>query len=358
VLLGILRNGGSLKNLEISRIREIVYCQPGIAGFQLSIRSSNRENIDLCDGITTGLRAMTASHLHQCWCLTKPVLALSAVLSHKAGLVDLSAKCSSLSRYATGLSENSATLWDVLCHDAGLASPTSVDIWMSPRKDRIGVLALTRASEKGMAAYSDFAGWALIGRRLDECYPGGLRALIDSTLTLLGVGVESIILDGSRADSKEVRDRLGVYFAHMSGRSPIPLLHDLIPHVMRSVSPVMGGLATASGVADFYWSLMTNAEVSESVRAMFQYQRGAEWDVVLERECNFGAGLMVDLRSHGFGERVGPSSFGHTGWLGSSFGIADPSRQVALCLIHNGFIDSKANDRQRVELLDYLYAEL
>jgi hypothetical protein len=65
------------------------------------------------------------------------------------------------------------------------------------------------------------------------------------------------------------------------------------------------------------------------LRAFCSEARPRNHDVVLERECSYGLGFMLNLRDHYFGDLCSTQSFGHAGWLGATFGLADPEQGVA-----------------------------
>jgi hypothetical protein len=60
---------------------------------------------------------------------------------------------------------------------------------------------------------------------------------------------------------------------------------------------------------------------------------------------------MVGLKEHFFGWRCSPESFGHSGYAGMSAAWADPSHNLAVAFIYNGYIDAETSTRFRRETL-------
>lgn len=62
---------------------------------------------------------------------------------------------------------------------------------------------------------------------------------------------------------------------------------------------------------------------------------------------------MIGLNHHGYGD-VPEDAFGMTGWLGSSWGLALPSLDLAIGFQHNGFVGPDVNDALRSEVIAWL----
>jgi hypothetical protein len=67
---------------------------------------------------------------------------------------------------------------------------------------------------------------------------------------------------------------------------------------------------------------------------------------------------MVGLAEHQFGDACSPSSFGHSGWLGGSFGFAEPAHHLTVGVVLNGIVDHEISFAGRRALLEILYDEL
>ncbi len=82
------------------------------------------------------------------------------------------------------------------------------------------------------------------------------------------------------------------------------------------------------------------------------------FDEVLDRECEYGLGFMTDLAHHAFGPVCSPSSFGHSGNVGSSFAFADPEHDLAVAVVFNGIVDSESSFLRRPAVVGSLYHDL
>ncbi|MBV8950720.1 MAG: serine hydrolase, partial [Actinobacteria bacterium] len=71
-----------------------------------------------------------------------------------------------------------------------------------------------------------------------------------------------------------------------------------------------------------------------------------------------GLGFMTNPREHAFGDRCSPSSFGHSGNVGTSFAFADPEREFAVGVVFNGLVGHEAAFLRRRALVNALYADL
>jgi hypothetical protein len=53
-----------------------------------------------------------------------------------------------------------------------------------------------------------------------------------------------------------------------------------------------------------------------------------------------------------------PSSFGHSGNVGSSFAFADPEHDLAVAVVFNGIVDSESSFLRRPAVVGSLYHDL
>ena len=81
-------------------------------------------------------------------------------------------------------------------------------------------------------------------------------------------------------------------------------------------------------------------------------------DAVLDRECTYGLGFMTDLADHQFGQECSPSSFGHSGNVGSSFAFADPAFDLVVSVVYNGVVDAESAFLRRRALVRSIYEDL
>src|SRR5262249_1247919 len=71
----------------------------------------------------------------------------------------------------------------------------------------------------------------------------------------------------------------------------------------------------------------------------------------LDRACPFGLGFIVGLRGHAFGGGVSAHAFGHSGYAGASFALADPAHDVVVAATFNGIVDHNQAFQRRADLL-------
>lgn len=320
-------------------------------GFQLFV-GTQRSEVSIAEGVTFGPRPMRADILHHVRCATKPFLALAAHILHREGHLDLETPLCFLTEFPSLLTAQ-GTLRDVLCHDAGLASPRLAEAWFA------GDAAATQLDEVRQVApleqYSEIAGWHVLAHVMRKATGYSADALIRRLV------LDPFEIDCVALDSDVPVDAIGTYFAvrGAGADNAVPLLMDLTPTVHRSINAVWGGVASAQGLGRLYRALLADdAAVAGLVRAACSYRRGPVFDPVLRRQVDFSAGFMVDLAQHGYGSRVSRDAFGYTGWMGSSWGLADPTNRVCCAFIHNGFCSAEVNDRIRGGVLEIVYDSL
>jgi CubicO group peptidase (beta-lactamase class C family) len=160
-------------------------------------------------------------------------------------------------------------------------------------------------------------------------------------------------------------DRIGMNFDLRRDRS-LPLLLERTQRWCTECNCAHGGYTTARDLARLYSGVLAQLNgacepglpSTEVLRQFCSRARPRLYDRVLRRECEYGLGFMVDLAEHEFGDACSPGSFGHSGWLGGSFGFADPARHVAVGVVLNGIVDHEISFARRRALVQTLYDEL
>jgi CubicO group peptidase (beta-lactamase class C family) len=79
---------------------------------------------------------------------------------------------------------------------------------------------------------------------------------------------------------------------------------------------------------------------------------------VLDRVCPFGLGFMVSLTDHAFGDAVSTTAFGHSGYAGASFALADPVHDLVVAATFNGIVDHNQAFQRRTDLLRAIHRDL
>jgi CubicO group peptidase (beta-lactamase class C family) len=327
----------------------LVFRHPAILGYQLSVRSKGQPIVDLSVGYSTGLEGMTPDHLHFVWCGTKPLLALLVARHALFGRLELDdTAVAGVEDDFPNLAGIPCTIADVLCHNAGLAQPRAADVWMCAPDLRPSLLR-DAAVGPTPAAYSEVLGWAVLAARIDQARLPAIPILQIVT----GDRTESsdLVLDGRPVAA--FRNRIGVHFAQRADGIRFPLLHELVPWVISSSSSVVGGLATARGLSSLYDACLPGQALGGEAALLLSRRRHPSYDATLGRECDFAAGFMIGLNHHGYGD-VPEDAFGMTGWLGSSWGLALPSLDLAIGFQHNGFVGPDVNDALRSEVIAWL----
>jgi CubicO group peptidase (beta-lactamase class C family) len=170
---------------------------------------------------------------------------------------------------------------------------------------------------------------------------------------------------------RAVRPRIGVN-DDMRKQGRFPMLFERSVRVCLETNPAHGGYTTAHDLSRFYSALLARLDdgaaldgsrvdalpPADVLREFVSPARAVTYDRVLDRECSYGLGFMTDLRRHAFGDACSPTTFGHSGNIGSSFGFADPERGLAVGAVVNGLVDHETAFLRRRALLNALYADL
>jgi CubicO group peptidase (beta-lactamase class C family) len=255
-----------------------------------------------------------------------------------------------------------------MTHTSGLYQPDAFGFELIPATQRRRVIdnllppAEWRPGKD--AAYSEYIGWHLIGRVLESTTGVPLREFLrESVLDPLGM-IDTFV---GMTDEEYVAnlDRLGMNFDLRRDRS-LPLMLERTQRWCTECNCAYGGYTTARDLARLYSGVLAQLENGHergiaSAQTLQQFCSSARprlYDRVLRRECEYGLGFMVGLAEHEFCEACSPRSFGHSGWLGGSFGFADPAHHLAVGVVLNGIVDHEISFARRRALVQTLYDEL
>ena len=61
--------------------------------------------------------------------------------------------------------------------------------------------------------------------------------------------------------------------------------------------------------------------IAEKTRTVLTARSSHGFDPVMDRDCGYGAGFMIHLADHWFGDRCSPTAFGHSGNGGMTAGL-------------------------------------
>jgi CubicO group peptidase (beta-lactamase class C family) len=152
----------------------------------------------------------------------------------------------------------------------------------------------------------------------------------------------------------------------LRGWVPFPMLLEQSRRVCCETNAAYGGYTTARDLASFYAAIVDRLRHSGSpelasastLNEFCTSARQRTYDVVLERECEYGLGFMTGLADHHFGRWCSPKAFGHSGWSGTSFAFADPVHDLAVAVVLNGVSHSEKAFANRSALVEAIYADL
>jgi hypothetical protein len=165
---------------------------------------------------------------------------------------------------------------------------------------------------------------------------------------------------------RSVLPRLGVNYDLTDYMQGFPMVMERTPRWCCETNPAHGGYTTARDLATFYDGLLVRLDGGGpdelaspgALATATSAVRPRVFDEVLDRECEYGLGFMTDLAHHAFGPMCSPSSFGHSGNVGSSFAFADPEHDLAVAVVFNGIVDSESSFLRRPAVVGSLYADL
>ena len=293
-----------------------------------------------------------AERYYSVLCASKPVVAAACMAALEFQGVSASASLDAWGYLTEG------TLGELLSHRLGLALPAAAQFRTadpSVRRDMVSGSALHFT--RGRCSYSEVSAmWILADIASGD--PESFMTDIGRQIRRVGLG--GLVLDGLDARNWPI----GLYSIRDStGRLSI-LPHDLSILRTRDRTPGLSGYATVAGLAQWYHELSSHLAHSLAPSAlfptrgyldsMFRWSREERdcYDKVLRRNAPFGAGFMVDLRNHGFGESVSRSAFGHLGWAGASWGFHDPEIGISCAGIVNIIISHEEQWELRSRVVD------
>jgi CubicO group peptidase (beta-lactamase class C family) len=336
-------------------------------GAQVAVSVNGEQALNIALG-ETGTRApMTTGTISRVWCTIKPVLAVAIGRAADEGLVDLDEPLESRMASVRSL-RGGVTAAHILTHTAGLHLANGVQMEMIPpdqRREAIENMPRPPGWRVGTdAAYSEYAGWNVLGWLLEQVTGEELRPYLRRTL-LEPLGLHDTWIGMTAADYRDVLPRLGVNLDLRDVRA-FPLIIERSERVCTETNPAHGGYTTAADLSCFYAAMLdrlagrgSDELPSPATLARFcSPARPEVFDEILDRTCSYGLGFMTTLADHAFGPICSPRSFGHSGNVGSSFAFADPAHGLAVAAIFNGIVDPESAFLRRPVLVRALYRDL
>lgn len=303
-------------------------------------------------------RKMTSELIFNLWCASKPVVACAFIALADELAINSETR---LGHLIDGIPEELAAVrWGaVLNHNAGLERPGLFDANLNPVEVAESWALSIRPDPT--PAYSEFVYNVLLAVAIEKMSGREADAFLGGFVRTLGLEGQLVFSVKEHVLSRPL-DTLGFYIYGLPS-AEIPLYHDATPIVARLSRARYGAYGSASGLCGFYRSVgrvlqgetVAGLPLPASMRRWLGETRGEVFDPVLQRTCDFGAGLMVNLRQHGFGQGLSKSSLGHAGLHGCAFGFHEPERALSVGAIFNGMVMSdEGADARRTELIGFV----
>jgi CubicO group peptidase (beta-lactamase class C family) len=336
-------------------------------GAQIAIEVGGECVLDAVIGDNGLGEPMSSVHLFRVYCTIKPIAALAVGRLLDEGLVDLDEPLAERLADLTVLADG-VTLRHVLTHTAGLQRPTGVEMeLMVPARRRGAVAAASRPPGWRLgidAAYSEYAGWHVLGWLIEDVTGQTLREHLRERL-LDPLAMESTWVGMTDAAYEQLLPRLGVN-TDMRNLGGYPMLFERSRRVCTETNPAHGGYTNARDLARLYSCLLERLRgggidalpARRTIETFCSPARPEVYDEVLARECTYGLGFMTLLAQHDFSSRCSTRAFGHSGNVGASFAFADPEYDLAVGVVYNGIVGHEAAFLRRRALINALYADL
>ncbi|KAA0236250.1 MAG: hypothetical protein JJLCMIEE_00001 [Acidimicrobiales bacterium] len=321
-------------------------------------------------------RDLGVDALFPLFCATRPVMSVAMAKLVEDYDIDIEAPLRNWLSHPV-LEHYEIRLADVLSHTAGLSAPDALTAVLTPPALRSGLVAgLAPSAGWDSSKLSDYSEWTsgvlcelLIGELTEQRPSEWLH-----TKLLAPLGTDEVSF-GPAADPQAgedtkvgLTDRIACYWGNEGSGPAVPGLWFSTPHFVAELGPALGGLGSMRSLGLFLTCVVEHLGGScihaslpspKFLARWLSWRRPPRWDRVLERNCAFGLGVMVDLESHGFGTRPSASSFAHTGWCGRCLAFADPrDRLVAAVAVTGTGGGEEVIRRWRIEFIDALYEDL
>jgi CubicO group peptidase (beta-lactamase class C family) len=336
-------------------------------GVQAVVEVGGERLLEVAHGDSGTGTAMTSAHVLRVYCTGKPVLAVAIAQLIDDGVLDLDEPLAErLPRFQPLVGGTS--LRNVLTHTAGLHAPMGITMETLPPGKRRATIEQTRRPSRfrvGVdAAYSEYAGWHILGWLIEDTLGVPLRGYLRDHV-LEPLQLRNTWIGMTPEEYQSVLPRLGINH-EMRHPASMPMLYERTERVCLETNPAHGCYTNAGDLAHFYTALLARLDDGvgdalpspSTLRAFTSIARTATHDEVLDRECSYGLGFMTSLSEHAFGEQCSPSSFGHSGNVGASFAFADPDESLAVAVVFNGLVGHEAAFLRRRSIVGAIYSDL
>jgi len=337
-------------------------------GAQVTVRLGGEVVLDTALGDAGLGQEVTPETVFRVYCTIKPITAVAVVGLVDRGQLDLEEPVVDRLPNLKGMPPE-ARIVDLLDHTAGLHRIAAVRMEMLPpakQRDILERAAPPAGWRVGRdAGYSEYAAWNLLGWIVADITGEGLRSYLRRAV-IEPLGLADTWVGMTEDEYDEVLPRLGVNYDLTDYLQGFPMVIERTPRWCCEVNPAHGGYTTARDLARFYDAILERLDGGgndalpspEALATATSAVRPRVFDEVLDRECEYGLGFMTDLAHHAFGPMCSPSSFGHSGNVGSSFAFADPAHDLAAAVVFNGIVDSESSFLRRPAVVGSLYHDL
>jgi CubicO group peptidase (beta-lactamase class C family) len=328
-------------------------------GAQVVVVLRGERVLSLAEGDDGTGRPLDDESIFRVYCTMKPCLAVLIARLCDDEVLDLDDPLELVLGRLPVL-EGGVTLRHLLLHTAGLGRPLAFEMELiPPHERRLAVEGMSRPADFRLgvdAAYSEYAAWQIAGWAVEAATGEPLRATLRAWFDRLGLRETWIGMTDE--EYRDHRPRIGVNHDHRGAR-PLPMGLEPGRRWCTEVNPAHGGYTTMRDLARFYALVLAQLRgaghpdlpAPATLDAFCSVAREPVYDRVLDRVCPFGLGFMVSLGEHLFGEVLSPTSFGHSGYAGASFALADPEHDLVVAALFNGIVDHNQAFQRRTDLL-------
>ncbi|MCH7790253.1 MAG: beta-lactamase family protein [Acidobacteria bacterium] len=321
-------------------------CEEGVyaLGGQLFISIGGEVLVDEGVGFSAFREPLDARHLHDGYCVSKPILGLAIGHLLDAGSVTLDDRISEIVAESFGVAiPDDVLLRHVLGHAAGLDGVDGATWRMTPPEMRNRIMA--KRPPELRPAYSELMAGQILSELIKATCNDSAIDFIEETI-LAPLSIENdLVANPHRALEPHVLERVRVPIGGLP-TSTIPLLAVRLPYLVSDVSPTFGGLVNAHGLGILFDAIgqvldggaVAGIPSSASLTEMFSASERAQHGGGLQRECSFGAFMMTNMRDHGCGIKIGTNSIGHTAGMANTMVLYDPDLKLTLAMMLNGLI--------------------
>ena len=336
---------------------------------QIVVDRGGERLVDAAVGWTHRHEPFTTDTLSALYCTAKPLLAVATLSLIAEDELSFDDRLGDLIEGIPVRWIADRTVEEVLGHTAGLHVINTILARILPESSRETWLYSSEPPEGWRygvdRAYSEFGGWYLLGKAIESLTDQPFdRYVAETVLEPYGVPDDDLVLRFDDESFARLSDRISVTF-DLTMDQPVPLLAEAGPETAMEWNPAFGAYGTMGALTTFYRGLLedlADAEIvlpDDYVTYAVAPRQPIAFDVTLQREAGFGLGFMAPLSSHFFGERPSEDAFGHAGQGGTSFGMADPERDVVVSVLFNAGLDADtALSYRRIHLVDAVYRAL